>query len=77
MHLLKTTKLVEYSDSTNIYLVKIADYKLKDGISPLSLERENIKAILLNKRKKEFINKMKQDIFDEALRKNNFETFEN
>ena len=74
--LLKSTKLVEYSDSANIYLVKIADYKLKDGISPLSLERENIKAILLNKRKKEFINQMKQDIFDEALRKNNFETFE-
>lgn len=75
--LLRSSKLIEYSDSTNIYLVKIADYKLKDGLSPLSLERENIKAILMNKRKKEFINKMKQDIFDEALRKNNFETFEN
>jgi len=73
--LLKNQRLVRFTDSTHVYMVRIKDYRLKDSISPLSLERENIRSIILNKRKLSFINELRQQLFEQAERKNNFEIY--
>mgnify|MGYP001183353718 CR=1 FL=1 len=51
------------------------DFKIKESISPLSFEKENIKKIVLNKRKLTLIEEMQNNLFKEALKKNDFEIY--
>jgi len=64
---LQNNRFVEISDDNKQYFVKFLDYNIKDEISPLTFERENIKNIILNKRKIELINKMHNQLFEDAL----------
>lgn len=72
---LRQKKTVEHQDDNFIYLLKILDYRLKDSTSPLSLERDNIRNIIINQRKVGLINRMKQDIYQDAVARNNLEVF--
>ena len=64
--LLKNKKLIEFYDNGYYYLVRIVDYKLKDSVSPLSMEKKNIKRIILNNRKLNFLEKLSSDIYKNA-----------
>lgn len=66
---------LEYQDSLFIYLVRFKDFKIKESISPLSIEKDRIRNIILNKRKMELINKMRQDVFNQAQRNGDFEIY--
>ena len=57
------------------YYVKFLDFSIKDEFSPLDFEKENIKRLILNRRKGELINKMHNDIFEQALNNNAIEIF--
>jgi len=57
------------------YIVRFKDFRIKETISPLSLERDRIRNIILNKRKMELINKMREDLYNNALKKRDFEIF--
>ena len=70
---LKNNRYIEMEDSSNIYLVNILGFKIKDNLSPLSFERDNIKSIILNKRKLKLIESMEKDAYEEAMKKKNFE----
>jgi hypothetical protein len=63
---LQNNRYVEVTDSLNNYFLNIKGFKIRNSISPLSFERENIKNIILNKRKLELITKMKQDVYTDA-----------
>jgi hypothetical protein len=65
----------EVQDSALRYLVSIKEYKIKESVSPLSFETGNIRAILLNKRKSEMLNRMEEDLYKVALGKKNFEVY--
>jgi hypothetical protein len=73
---LEKNKFIEKQDDNFIYLLKISNYVLKDDISPLSLQKKNIKNIIINQRKIELIKKMHKDIYQEALEKGKFEIYE-
>jgi len=66
---------VEFQDSLFVYLVRFKDFKIKEGISPLSFEKERIRNIILNKRKIDLINKMHEDTYEQALKHNEFEVY--
>jgi len=72
---LKYNKFIDAGDSLYRYLVYIKDYKVKNSISPLSLERENIISIILNQRKLMHLKQMEEGIFQDALAKNYFEIY--
>lgn len=72
---LKRHKPIEFEDATHLYLLNILDYRLKDDTSPLSVVRENIRNMLLNKRKITLIEAMRKDIFQDALERENFEIY--
>jgi hypothetical protein len=72
---LETNKFVELQDSIFRYLVRIKSYKTKESVSPLSFETGNIRSIILNKRKLELVSRMQEDIFQEAMKKKNFELY--
>ena len=72
---LKANQYIEVEDSLSAYFVNIKAYKIKNSLSPLSFEKENIKNIILNKRKLKLIEEMKRDIFEKAKKQSKFEIF--
>jgi len=67
---LRRNKIVELDDEEYLYFLNIKAYKIKNSISPLSFEIDNIRKIIINRRKMELIKKMKNDIYEEALKNN-------
>ncbi len=64
---LQNNKFVQIEDSADIYFLGIKGYIVKNSISPLSFERENIKKIILNGRKIRMIEDMKRDLYNQAV----------
>ncbi len=58
---LRNNAYIRFESGSFQYLVRIYDYKLKDDTSPLSFERNRIAELLLNRKKVELINKMRDD----------------
>ncbi len=73
--LLKTSHVIELSDSTFNYYLNIKEFKIKNNPSPLSFEKENIRQIIINKRKLSLIEQMKQSVYTQAKENSNFEVY--
>ncbi|MDP2388557.1 MAG: peptidyl-prolyl cis-trans isomerase [Bacteroidota bacterium] len=69
---LKSSKNIEVADSLSVYFLKIKGYKIKNSPSPLSFEKENIRNIIINKRKLKLIDEMKSNVYQEAKENKNF-----
>jgi len=67
---------IEITEDPYIYFVSFSDFRIKDGVSPLSFEKENIRKIILNKRKLTIINNMRDEVFNTALEKGGFEIYQ-
>ncbi len=63
---LKNNRKIEVNAGDYIYLVAIEDFKVRDMISPISLEKERIRTIILNQRKKTVQEEMERDLMEEA-----------
>lgn len=70
---LKNKTFFESNDSLFTYLIRINDYKTIESSAPASLVQDKIRNLILNKRKSELINRMQQQIFEEALKNKEFE----
>jgi len=65
---LRYTQYYETQDSVYNYYLAIHDHMLSGNTAPLNYVEERIKAILLNKKRGEFIQRLEQDLYEEALR---------
>ncbi len=72
---LKTTRHIEMSDSLFNYFLFIKDFKIKNMPSPLSFEKDNIRQVIINKRKLKLIEEMKQSVYGQAKENSNFEVY--
>lgn len=72
---LKNNSFVELEDERYIYFLVIKDYRLKNSVSPLELEKQRIKSILLNKRKLELVKQMRKELYQQALANNQLEFY--
>ncbi|MDB9775746.1 hypothetical protein OAB47_05885 [Vicingaceae bacterium] len=72
---IQSKQLNEWSDSTGSFFSQIIDHKIKSSLSPIEFAKDEIKSILLNKRKLLLIAEMKQNIYEEAVRKKQFEVY--
>jgi len=72
---LKNHRELEYQDSLYVYMVRFRDFKIKESVSPISMERQRIHDIILNKRKIDLISRMQEDIFTKASKNNGFEIY--
>ncbi len=72
---LKNNKFVEATDDEFIYLLKILDYKISDQISPLEFIRDDIRNIIINKRRIEIKRNLEERIFKEARENEEFEIY--
>jgi hypothetical protein len=73
---LKNNRFVEVTDSLHYYFVNIKGFKIKNSISPLAFEKDNIRTIIINKRKLQLINSMKEDVYKTAEDKKDVEYFQ-
>lgn len=72
--ILKRSK-IRFEENGFYYFLNIVDYKLKNSISPLSFERENIKARILNQRIKTLRETVKNDIIKKAYEDGNVKLY--
>ena len=69
---LTRNSLVEFRDAENYYLVNLLDFKLVGELAPLEYETENIRNLILNKRKVDFLKQIEDNVYKEGVRQNKF-----
>jgi hypothetical protein len=72
---LKRNSFFETGDSTSVYLISIRDYRLRSTLAPFEYVRNDIKRIIWNTRRFEFIQSLENGIYNDALKKNSFKIF--
>lgn len=73
--ILQKNNYINFSDNENVYLIKIKDFMYKEEVSPLEFETDNIRNIIINKRKLELINKMENDVYQKARNEEDIEIY--
>lgn len=72
---LKSNPYYETSDTESLYYLKVDEYKISDNVSPMEFVREEIKNIILNKRKVELAKKLEDDVYENAAKRKDFEVY--
>jgi len=73
---LKSHKYYETSDDNQLYFLKITGYKLQADTSPLEFVEDEIRKIILHKRKVILAKELERKIYDKAVKNKEFEIFE-
>lgn len=66
-YFLKNNHAEYFTSGEYIYYFYIRDYKIKGNISPLSMEKEKIRNVLLNKKKIEYLRKLEDELYQNGL----------
>ncbi|MDC0204295.1 hypothetical protein OAJ65_00705 [Flavobacteriales bacterium] len=64
---LKNTKSTTFKNEQFIHYIYIKNYKIKGSISPLALEKEKIRNVLLNKNKIEYLKELEDELYQNGL----------
>ncbi len=72
---LKRNTFFETSDSLSVYFVSIRDYRLRSSLAPFEYVKDDIKRIIWNSRRLEFIKSLENGIYNEALKENSFKIY--
>lgn len=72
---LKAYPYYETSDDSYLYFLKVVKYRISDNISPLEFVKDDIRNIILNKRKVELAKKLEDDVYNNAVSEKEFEIF--
>jgi hypothetical protein len=72
---LKRNTFFETSDSSSVYLIAIRDYRLRGTIAPFEYMKEDIRRLIWNSRRFEFIQSLENGIYNDALKRNSFKIY--
>lgn len=72
---LRNNRFVELNDQFYRYFLYIRNYKLQGSDSPLSFQMENIRALIINHRRKAFINEFRENALRTATQNQTFEIY--
>jgi len=70
-------ELIQQQDGEFIYLVRIREKIVPGDTAPLVFVKDKVKSIIINKRKLKFISELEQNIYNDALSRNQFEIYKN
>lgn len=70
---LKANPYHETSDDAYLYFLRVKEYRISDNISPLEFVRDDIRTIILNKRKVALAKRLEDEIFNSAVQEKGFE----
>jgi len=74
---LRRTTFYEANDSIFLYFINIRDYRLRSSTAPFEYVRDDIKRVIWNNRRLEFIQSLENGIYNDALKENGFTIFNN
>ena len=74
-YFLRHNQYYETSDSEFQYFVNIRDFRLKESLAPIEYVRNDIKTIILNNRKIDFLQELENGIYNEGIKGNSFRVF--
>lgn len=72
---LKKNKFVSFEKDNLVYMIRFEDYLLEESLSPLEIESENIKNIILLMRQKTLLSQMANDLYEKAQKEKVFEIY--
>lgn len=72
---LKRNRFVSFEKDGYVYMLRFEDYLLAESVSPIEIEKDNIKKVILMKRQKELLAKMTEDLYEKALKDKVFEIY--
>jgi len=72
---LKRNTFFETTDSASVTLISIRDYRLRSSVAPYEYVKDDIKRIIWNARRFEFIQALENGIYNEALKQNSFKIY--
>ena len=72
---LQNNRYIEIEKSPYIYMVLFKDFKIKESVSPLNFEKDNIRNIIINKRKIKLLKNMQKEVMMKAVENYDFEIY--
>ena len=72
---LRGTSFYETEDSLSIYMISIKDYRLRSTLAPYDYVKDDIRRIIMNSRRFEFIQSLENRIYNDALKENYFKIY--
>lgn len=72
---LRKNRFISFEKDNLVYLVRFEDYLMEKSVSPLEIEGDNIKSVILLKRKKELLQQMNADLYERAKKEKVFEIY--
>ncbi len=72
---LKQRRFVSFEKDACTYMVRFNDYLLEESVSPIEMEYDNIRKLILMKRKKELLDQMRFDLYEKAVKDNAFTVY--
>ncbi len=72
---LKSNPYYETSDDTYLYFMRVRQFRISDNVSPLEFVTDDIRNIILNKRKVELAKKLEEEVYKEASQEEEFEIY--
>jgi hypothetical protein len=72
---IRNMRKVTFQEGDFVYFLNIRDYRLKDAVSPISLEKEKITSIILNIRANLLKKKIREELYNDAKKKQEIETY--
>jgi hypothetical protein len=72
---LKRNTFFEMTDSNFVYLISIRDFRLRSSPAPFEYVRNDIKRIIWNTRRLEFIQSLENGIYNDAHKENSFKIY--
>jgi hypothetical protein len=72
---LKANPYYETSADGYLYFLKVEEYRISDNVSPLEFVSDDIKNIILNKRKVELAKQLEDEVYNEAVNDKEFEIY--
>ena len=72
---LKNNRFVMFDKDDFTYMVRFEDFLMEEEISPLDMERKNIRSMILMKRKKDLLDVLKSKLYEKAVKDHAFEVY--
>lgn len=72
---LRKNKYIDTSDDEFRYFLKIEEYRISDNISPLEFVQEDVKNIIINKRKVQLAQELEENLYENARKNKAFEIY--
>jgi hypothetical protein len=69
---LKRNTWFETRDSSSVYMITIRDYRQRSSLAPFDYVKNDIKSVILNNRRFEFLQTLENGIYNEAIKENTF-----